>query len=133
MKLSAPQPMPVVAPSARNGRISGHRLAPSHSLIRRGGGFVLRLLADVRQAMIRPIIDEGSVAKGAVVRTDEHDVYARLAEWGTAARPRAMPRVSTRATRTATDSEGDVPPPLLTRRQRRVWRYAYDIDRQLLA
>ena len=31
MKLSAPQPVPVVAPSARNGRISGHRLAPSHS------------------------------------------------------------------------------------------------------
>jgi hypothetical protein len=122
--------------------VAGHKGRPTESgedeppvlgLIRRGGGVVLRLLADVRQATIRPIIDEGNVAKGAVVRTDEHDVYARRAEWGTAARPRAMPGASTRATRTATGSEGDVPPPLLTRRQRRAWRYAYDRDHQLLA
>jgi transposase len=39
------------------------------------------MLADVRQATIRPVI-EGSVAKGAPVHTDEYDVYARLEEWG---------------------------------------------------
>jgi hypothetical protein len=39
------------------------------------------MLADVRQATIRPVI-EGSVAKGALVHTDEYDVYARLEEWG---------------------------------------------------
>ena len=39
------------------------------------------MLANVQQATIRPVI-EGSVAKGALVHTDEYDVYARLAAWG---------------------------------------------------
>src|SRR3712207_5896511 len=39
------------------------------------------MLATVRQATIRPVI-EGSVARGALVHTDEYDVYARLGEWG---------------------------------------------------
>ena len=42
---------------------------------------VVRMLADVRQAAIRPVI-EGNVARGALVQTDEHDVYARPEEWG---------------------------------------------------
>ena len=39
------------------------------------------MLANVQQATIRPVI-EGSVAAGALVHTDEYDVYARLEEWG---------------------------------------------------
>ena len=39
------------------------------------------MLADVRQRTIRPVID-ATVAKGALVHTDEYDVYARLDEWG---------------------------------------------------
>jgi hypothetical protein len=39
------------------------------------------MLADVRQTTIRPVI-ETSVAKGALVHTDEYGVYARLEEWG---------------------------------------------------
>ena len=39
------------------------------------------MLADVRQATIRPVI-EAAVAKGALVHTDEYGVYARLEEWG---------------------------------------------------
>jgi transposase len=39
------------------------------------------MLADVQQVTIRPVI-EGSVAKGALVPTDEYDIYARLEEWG---------------------------------------------------
>jgi transposase len=35
----------------------------------------------VQQASIRPVI-EGSVARGALVHTDEYDIYARLEEWG---------------------------------------------------
>jgi transposase-like protein len=35
----------------------------------------------VRQATIRPVI-EGSVARGALVHTDEYDIYARLEGWG---------------------------------------------------
>jgi transposase-like protein len=39
------------------------------------------MLANVQQATIRPVI-EASVAKGALVHTDEYDVYARLKDWG---------------------------------------------------
>jgi transposase len=39
------------------------------------------MLANVQQTTIRPVI-EASVAKGALVHTGEHDVYARLEEWG---------------------------------------------------
>jgi transposase len=39
------------------------------------------MLANVRQATIRPVI-EATVAEGALVHTDEYDVYARLGEWG---------------------------------------------------
>jgi len=39
------------------------------------------MLADVRQRTIRPVID-ATVAKGALVHTDEYDIYARLDEWG---------------------------------------------------
>src|SRR5215207_9941325 len=53
---------------------------PILGLVRRGGEVVVRMLADVRQATIRPVI-EASVAKGALVHTDEYDVYARLKDW----------------------------------------------------
>ena len=39
------------------------------------------MLANVQQARIRPVI-EAPVAKGALVHTDEYDVYARLEQWG---------------------------------------------------
>jgi transposase len=39
------------------------------------------MLANVRQTTIRPVI-EASVAQGALVHTDEYDVYARLHDWG---------------------------------------------------
>jgi len=39
------------------------------------------MLADVRQATIRPVI-EATVAGGALVHADEYDIYARLEEWG---------------------------------------------------
>ncbi len=39
------------------------------------------MLANVQQSTIRPII-ETNVATGALVHTDEYDVYARLEQWG---------------------------------------------------
>jgi transposase len=39
------------------------------------------MLANVQQATIRPVI-EAAVVRGALVHTDEYDVYARLEEWG---------------------------------------------------
>jgi transposase-like protein len=50
-------------------------------LIQRGGQLVMRMLADVRQKTIQPII-EAAVAKDALVHTDEYKVYARLPAWG---------------------------------------------------
>ena len=42
---------------------------------------MLRMLANVQQRTIRPVI-ETTVARGALVHTDEYDVYGRLEEWG---------------------------------------------------
>ena len=39
------------------------------------------MLANVQQTTIKPII-EATVAKGALVHTDEYGVYARLPAWG---------------------------------------------------
>jgi transposase len=39
------------------------------------------MLANVQQKTIRPVI-EATVVRGALVHTDEYDVYARLEEWG---------------------------------------------------
>src|SRR3954451_9895728 len=54
---------------------------PILGLLQRGGEVVVRMLADVQQATIRPVI-EAAVVRGALVHTDEYDVYARLEEWG---------------------------------------------------
>ena len=50
-------------------------------MLQRGGAVVLHMLANVRQATIRPII-EATVAEGTLVNTDEYNVYARLEAWG---------------------------------------------------
>lgn len=50
-------------------------------MIQRGGQVVMRMLANVQQATIRPII-ESVIASGTMVYTDEYDIYSRLVEWG---------------------------------------------------
>ena len=50
-------------------------------MIQRGGQVVLRVLENVRQATILPII-ETFIAPGTLVNTDEYNIYGRLAEWG---------------------------------------------------
>ena len=54
---------------------------PLLGLIQRGGQVVLRMLADVRQKTIQPVIGT-VVAQGTLVHTDEYGVYARLPAWG---------------------------------------------------
>src|SRR4051794_30979791 len=54
---------------------------PILGLIRRGGRVVLRMLANVQQKTIEPIIG-ATVARDTLVYTDEYDIYARLDEWG---------------------------------------------------
>ncbi len=50
-------------------------------MIQRGGQVVLRMLANVRQATIKPVIT-AAVAQGTLVHTDEYSIYSRLPAWG---------------------------------------------------
>src|SRR3954453_9447991 len=76
---------------------------PVLGLLQRGGEVVVRMLADVRQATIRPVI-EATVVNGALVYTDEYDIYARLEEWGYGHKTVCHGGESTPATRMATGS-----------------------------
>jgi transposase len=50
-------------------------------MIQRGGQVVIRMLADVEQVTIGPLIKR-AIAPGATVFTDEYDICARLPQWG---------------------------------------------------
>ena len=54
---------------------------PILGLIQRGGQVVLRMLANMRQTTIKPVITD-AIAPGTLVHTDEYGVYARLDAWG---------------------------------------------------
>jgi len=50
-------------------------------MIQRGGEVVIRMLENVKQATIGPLIKR-TISEGSTVYTDEYDIYGRLAEWG---------------------------------------------------
>jgi transposase len=50
-------------------------------MTQRTGEVIIRMLSDVQQKTIGPLIKR-AIAPGATVYTDEYDIYARLAEWG---------------------------------------------------
>jgi transposase len=50
-------------------------------MIERGGLAVIRMLADVKQRTIEPLLKR-TIEAGSEVMTDEYDIYARLPEWG---------------------------------------------------
>ena len=54
---------------------------PVLGLIQRGGQVILRMLSDVRQRTIEPVIT-GAVAAGSLVHTDEYAIYTHLPAWG---------------------------------------------------
>jgi transposase-like protein len=54
---------------------------PILGMIERTGQVVIRMLANVKQATIAPLIRQ-TIDKGTVVYTDEYDIYGRLEEWG---------------------------------------------------
>src|SRR3982750_1465595 len=54
---------------------------PGLGLIQGGGRVAMRMLANVQQVTIRPVI-EATVVNGALVYTDEYDIDARLDDWG---------------------------------------------------
>ena len=50
-------------------------------MIERGGSVVIRMLENVKQKTIGPLI-KATIAKGTLVNTDEYDIYAHLEQWG---------------------------------------------------
>lgn len=50
-------------------------------MIQRGGQVVMRMLANVQQATIHPLLT-ATIAAGTTVYTDEYDIYCRLPDWG---------------------------------------------------
>jgi len=54
---------------------------PILGLIQRGGQVVLRMLANVQQTTIKPVIT-AAVTPGTLIHTDEYAIYARLPSWG---------------------------------------------------
>jgi transposase len=50
-------------------------------MLQRGGEVVIRMLEDVQQATIGPLIKR-TITPGTTVYTDEYDIYDRLDEWG---------------------------------------------------
>ena len=54
---------------------------PIFGMIQRGGAVVVRMLENVQQTTIRPLI-ERFIAPGSRVYTDEYDIDHRLPEWG---------------------------------------------------
>ena len=54
---------------------------PIFGRIQRGGEVIIRMLSNVKQANIAPVIQK-MVSPGTLIYTDEYSIYARLTEWG---------------------------------------------------
>ena len=70
-------------------------------MIQRGGEVVIKMLPNVQQKTIQPII-QATVKAGTLIYTDEYDIYARLETWGYAHK-----RVCHSAGEYARDEDGD--------------------------
>jgi transposase-like protein len=70
-------------------------------MIQRGGSVVLRMLANIQQKTIEPLIKQ-FVAADAQVYTDEYNIYGRLTQWGY-----AHNKVNHGAGEYARDEDGD--------------------------
>jgi transposase-like protein len=54
---------------------------PIFGMLQRTGEVLIRMLDNVQQVTIGPLIKK-TIAKGTIVYTDEYDIYSRLSEWG---------------------------------------------------
>lgn len=50
-------------------------------MLQRTGEVVIRMLANVKQVTIGPLIKR-TITQGTLIYTDEYDIYSRLEEWG---------------------------------------------------
>jgi len=62
-------------------RNSGKRKPPIFGMIQRQGEVVLKMLPNVKQTTIAPLI-KGSIVAGTLIYTDEYSIYSRLSKWG---------------------------------------------------
>jgi transposase-like protein len=62
------------------GTLAGDK-PPVLGLLQRDGEVLIRMLPNVQQETIRPVIT-ATVASGSQFYTDEYDIYNRLPEWG---------------------------------------------------
>jgi len=62
------------------GTLAGEK-PPVLGLIQRGGEVLIRMLPNVQQVTIKPVITS-TVRPGTTMFTDEYDIYHRLPEWG---------------------------------------------------
>jgi len=54
---------------------------PIFGMIQRGGQVVIRMLENVQQVTIKPLIQQ-TIQAGSLIYTDEYTIYARLPHWG---------------------------------------------------
>jgi transposase-like protein len=54
---------------------------PVLGLIQRGGEVVIKVLYNLKQDTINPVI-QGTIAGGTLIYTNEYDIYGKLLEWG---------------------------------------------------
>ena len=54
---------------------------PIFGMMQRGGEVVIKMLDNVQQLTIKPLIQK-AVALGTLIFTDEYNIYQRLAQWG---------------------------------------------------
>lgn len=50
-------------------------------MIQRSGEVIIKMLSDVKQKTIKPLI-ESTIKVGTLVYTDEYNIYSRLKAWG---------------------------------------------------
>ena len=55
-------------------------------MLQRGGPVVIKMLPDVKQQTIKPLITK-TLAAGTTIMTDEYDIYAKLPAWGYSHKP----------------------------------------------
>src|SRR6201989_1881262 len=73
---------PPKAPEGGRGRGTlAKEKPPIFGMLQRGGEVVIRMLENVKQATIGPLI-ERTIRKGTLVYTDEYNIYSRVEEWG---------------------------------------------------
>jgi transposase-like protein len=71
---------------------------PILGMVERGGQVILKMLPNVQQATIEPVIAD-AVAPDTLIYTDEYNIYGRLVQWGYAHMYLANTNVTKRPTK----------------------------------